>query len=291
MSVSAAPFLPRLAQYLRERFPLPAHGPLVFAFGLGVSAFGAQGWPGTARWLAASAAVLGVFFQLRVADEHKDADEDAAFRPERAVPRGLVRLSELRAVALALVPLQLAAAAALGPRALAALALAWGFGALMTAEFFAPAWLRVRPALYLLSHLFVMPLLDLFVLVAGAGHAALPAAWLAPVGASYAGAGVLEVGRKMRAPSEERPGVETYTAAWGPARAGAVWVGFAATSLAALWPVLLPGARLVLAVLCAVLAAAAVAAPRRPRLYAAFEALSGVWLLAQYAALGLSALL
>lgn len=290
MPASDAPFARRFAQYLRERFPLPAHTPLVAAFGLGVMAFGAQGWPGTGRWLAATAVVLAVFFQLRVADEHKDAAEDAAFRPERPVPRGLVTLAELRRVAGALVPVQLALAAGLGARPLGALALAWAFAALMTKEFFAPRWLKARPAAYLFSHLFVMPLLDLFLLLAGAGAGSLPAAWFAPVVASYAGAGVLEVGRKMRAPEDERAGVEMYTQAWGATRALAVWLAFALASAAALWPVVDAWARAVLGVAWGALAALALLAPRRPGLFARLEAASGLWLLAQYAALGFSAM-
>ena len=34
---------------------------------------------------------------------------------------------------------------------------------------------------------------------------------------------VVEVGRKLRSPVDERPGVESYTAAWGTRRAVAAW--------------------------------------------------------------------
>ena len=43
--------------------------------------------------------LFGFFFQLRVADEHKDNEDDTKYRPERPVPRGLVTLKELRVVA------------------------------------------------------------------------------------------------------------------------------------------------------------------------------------------------
>ena len=39
---------------------------------------------------------LLMFLQLRIADEFKDADDDARWRPYRPVPRGLVTLGELR---------------------------------------------------------------------------------------------------------------------------------------------------------------------------------------------------
>jgi 4-hydroxybenzoate polyprenyltransferase len=44
--------------------------------------------------------LFGLFFQLRVADEHKDNEDDTKYRPERPVPRGLVTLGELRVVAI-----------------------------------------------------------------------------------------------------------------------------------------------------------------------------------------------
>ena len=43
---------------------------------------------------------------------------------------------------------------------------------------------------------------------------------------------VVEVGRKMRAPQDEEPGVETYTAMWGRAGATAVWTGAIACNVA-----------------------------------------------------------
>ena len=95
---TAAPPVRRAWTYLQERFPLPAHGPVVVAFAGGVACASAAmrgadgpGWPAV---VVASVVALGVFFQLRVADEWKDAEEDRRYRPERPVPRGLVTLPE-----------------------------------------------------------------------------------------------------------------------------------------------------------------------------------------------------
>jgi hypothetical protein len=280
----------RLWQYQRERFPLAAHGTLVAVFAFGVTAYGAQGMPAPGRVLAAAVVVLLAFLQLRVADEHKDAAVDARYRPHRAVPRGLVTLPELRRVALAAAAVQLGLAAWLGPRALLALGGVWAFGALMTAEFFAPAWLRARPGAYLATHLGVLPLLDLFSMVVGARAAPLPDGYGALLAMAYAGGGVFEVGRKLRAPGDERAGVETYSAAWGLPRALAVWMGFVAASALTLGTAAGPGLRAALALGVAALGAGAWAVARRPTAarVARVERASGLWLVALYAALGLT---
>jgi hypothetical protein len=56
--------------------------------------------------------VLTFFFQLRACDEVKDAEDDRLYRPERAIPRGLVSLRLIVWLAMAAVPVVTAAAAA-----------------------------------------------------------------------------------------------------------------------------------------------------------------------------------
>ena len=102
----------------------------------------------------------------------------------------------------------------------------WGWLALMTAEFLAPVWLKARPVLYLVSHMAIMPLIDLFVTaVEWLPHSSAPAAglWLF-LAMSFANGCVLEIGRKLYAPANEREGVETYSALYGPRRAAEFWM-------------------------------------------------------------------
>src|SRR5262245_51703150 len=98
-----AGFAARLWQYQEERFPLTRHGPLIAAFGASavcLSALLRGATPDLVAMLIAILVLFGFFFQLRVADEHKDNEEDTKYRPERPVPRGLVTLAELRGVAI-----------------------------------------------------------------------------------------------------------------------------------------------------------------------------------------------
>jgi len=86
--------------YQRERFPILTYAPLIAAFSfsaVSVSAFlRGQGVPAEARgFLVAFISVFLFFLQLRIADEFKDHEDDARFRPYRPVPRGLVTLPEL----------------------------------------------------------------------------------------------------------------------------------------------------------------------------------------------------
>ena len=217
-------------QYQAERFPLLRHALLVTLTTACVLAFvsGARGAAPEWHWLLPAVTVnLLAFFQLRVLDEFKDADIDARYRPERPVPRGLVRLSELRTLGLLAATLQLALVLALRPALWPLLLLCWGFMALMTAEFFVPHWLKARPAAYLLSHQPIVPLLQLLAsgwVWAAPGHG-VPVTALVGLALVSFGAGLtLEIGRKIYAPEQEREGVETYTAAWGLAGALLAWL-------------------------------------------------------------------
>ena len=92
--------------YQRERFPLATHAPLIAAFSFCTLSFsmlarGHVALPSLKAVLVAFATALLFFLQMRIADEFKDAEEDARYRPYRPVPRGLVTLRELAIIAVA----------------------------------------------------------------------------------------------------------------------------------------------------------------------------------------------
>jgi 4-hydroxybenzoate polyprenyltransferase len=229
-TASRASLTLRLWTYQAERFPVFKHGLLIAAFGasavcLSALLRGAEA-PKPYAILVAVLVLFGLFLQLRIADEHKDNEDDTKYRPERPVPRGLVSLGELRGVALAAAIAQVALTASLDWRLLGLLALAWVWMALMTKEFFAPKALKARPILYMVSHMLVMPLIDLYAtacdwlpageLLGGNFNEAL-AAFL---GLSFVNGVTLEIARKSWALEQEREGVETYSKLWGAERAG-----------------------------------------------------------------------
>lgn len=215
--------------YQRERFPVATHVPfaiLVATAAVGwSSAIAGRPSPSALVLACASATTILFLFQLRVADEFKDYEDDRRFRPERAVPRGLVTLRELRVLAVSAALAQLVLAIIVEPRLAVTLVLLWAYFGLMTVEFFAPRWLKARPVAYLVSHMLVVPLLALHLTAFDwVGPAWIPPREIAAFAAfAFAVGLVVELGRKVWAPSQEREGVETYSRLWGVPRAVTVW--------------------------------------------------------------------
>lgn len=231
----------RLWAYQAERFPLVKHGVLIAAFGASavcLSALLRGGAPSVMAIVVAVLVLFGFFFQLRVADEHKDNEDDTKFRPERPVPRGLVTLAELRVVAIGVGVAQVALTVALDWRLLGPLLLVWTWIAVMTKEFFVPAWLKKRPIIYMVSHMAIMPLIDLYAtacdwLPAGATlHENFGLTLVAFLLLSLVNGSVIEIARKSWAPEMEREGVETYSRVWGAERAGIVVMALLLVGLA-----------------------------------------------------------
>jgi 4-hydroxybenzoate polyprenyltransferase len=232
--VATMSLLHRLWIYQRERFPLVSHSILVLALTIGVSGFASAGagWPTLARMAGAFVAAMGFFMLLRISDEFKDAADDAAYRPYRPVPRGLVTLRELAGVGVVVIVAQLGITLLLGAALLPYLMAAWLLMALMSQEFFVGKWLRAHPIPYMLSHMFILPLIDFYLLAAAwQGHGAPPVAFGWFLGATYSNGIVFEIGRKVRAAQDEEAGVDTYSALWGVPKATMGWL-LAVTSAA-----------------------------------------------------------
>lgn len=286
--------------YQRERFPVFAHSPLLLAFSFSALSYssllrGIIQWPDTKAIVVAFLTSLLFFLQLRIADEFKDYEEDARYRPYRPVPRGLVNLRELGLVGVLSAITQLALAAFLQPALIALLLLSWIYLALMSVEFFARDWLKARPITYMWTHMLIVPLVDYYATACDwlAQGAAQPSGlrWFLLV--SFCNGIVIEVGRKLRAPTDEEDGVQTYTVLWGQQKAVLVWLGamlatasfavLAALNIAFVLPV-----AVALAGLWLVAAIVAVRFLQHPESKHAkwFEAMSGVWTLVLYLCLG-----
>lgn len=220
----------RLWIYQRERFPLAAHGPLILAFSFCAASFSArlrlQSWPEWQSVGVAFVSCLVFFLQLRIADEFKDAKEDARWRPYRAVPRGLVQLKELGCLFVIGALIQLVLALYWSLSLVIILLITWTYLAAMSVEFGARKWLKAHPITYLWSHMLIMPLIDLYATASDwiVGANPYPPAGLSFfLVASFFNGIVIEIGRKIRVPSQEEEGVETYSTLWGCKKAGIVW--------------------------------------------------------------------
>jgi 4-hydroxybenzoate polyprenyltransferase len=209
-----------------ERFPPPhAAGALLvcaaaIAWGRALSTTGAL--PVHGRDALAALAAVAFFLMLRVFDEHKDYAADCVAHPERVLQRGVITLRHLKLVGAAAIAVQFAVSL-LYDRGIGVVTSAWlvalVWSLLMAREFFIGAWLRPRLALYALSHMIAMPLAVHWMLRMGADGAALPAwGWALPA-VSYLTGSAFEIGRKLKAPEDERPDVDSYTRVFGTARA------------------------------------------------------------------------
>ncbi|WP_220348854.1 PEP/pyruvate-binding domain-containing protein [Alkalilimnicola ehrlichii] len=229
--------LGRWWQYQRERFPLHAHLPLIALVSLTALSYsaalrGEPGLPALAPLLATIIGTLLFFLCLRIADEFKDYADDCRYRPYRAVPRGLVSLQGLARLGAIAAATQVVLALWITPLLLLPLLLAWAYLGLMSKEFFVAEWLKARPFAYLCSHMLIMPLILLYATafdwLAATEH---PSAWLGMfLLMSLTNGVVLEVGRKLRAPADEEPGVDTYSVVWGRRRGALVWLAAMTTT-------------------------------------------------------------
>jgi len=236
---SAAPLLARLARYQAERFPLAGFIPLIGLFTFASASFSRLARGGSGDVAPAVLAVgiftsLVCFFLLRVLDEHKDADDDRRYRPELPVPRGLVTLRELRTVGTWLGALAVIANAIVMPRLLLPLAGVAVWATFMTLEFGVRRWLRAHLAAYLLTHMAILPVMDVYTTgldwLSTDTHPPVGVLWF--LGVTFANGVMIEIGRKLRVPEDERPGVDTYTHGWGLRRAPLIFLVALAVSAA-----------------------------------------------------------
>jgi 4-hydroxybenzoate polyprenyltransferase len=298
--------------YQRERFPFAAHAPLVAAFSLSAVGFstllrtrgdidllaapGFQVLPSWRSVLVAYITSLLFFLQLRIADEHKDRDEDARYRPYRPVPRGLVTLRELTWIGIGSAIIQLALALWLSPSLIWLLIVTWIYFALMTREFFAREWLKARPVAYLFSHMLIMPLIDLYATACDwwpAGHRRPPDGLFWFLIVSFFNGLAIEIGRKIRVPQDEEHGVETYSKLWGPRGAVAAWLAAivatawsAAIAASLIRSEVLVGSLLVVLLLACIFAAASFLRSSQASSGKRIELMAGIWTLGMYLSLG-----
>lgn len=284
--------------YQKERFPIFAHGTLIAAFSACAVAYSSMlssaPAPDWKIYLTAFLVCFLMFLQLRIADEFKDKEEDARWRPYRPVPRGLIKLSELRVLFIIAAIIQASISILLEPMLFWVLAIAWFYLALMSVEFFCRDWLKNKPVIYLISHMGIMPLVDYF----GTACEWLPRGSDTPSGiawflaASFFNGIVIEFGRKLRLPKDEEEGVDTYSQLWGIKRATLLWLlamittmicaSIAASRIGFTVPLVAT-----LGILLVISSALAFQFTRQKIHGKKIEAITGVWTLALYLLLGL----
>lgn len=232
-------FLARFFQYLKERFPPLGHGVMIVAFTFSAISYsrlssGLDTFVELYKFVIAFVNTFAFFFLLRVFDEHKDAEDDARYRQELPVPRGLITLRELRMVALVVIIAQLVLDTIYFPKMLLPWLLVMIWMSLMGKEFFVSTWLKKNQFWYVVSHMFIIPFVDVF--ASGfdwyLDNRTAPFGLMFFFGVSFMNGIVIEVGRKLKARSDEREGVVTYSGLMGYKKATILWIAVLTTTLA-----------------------------------------------------------
>jgi hypothetical protein len=287
----------RLIIYQSERFPLHKNGLLIAVFTFASISYsrvsrGESGFVPLPTYIVGAITAILCFALLRIADEFKDHEEDCAYRPYRAVPRGLISLKELSLIGGAIIIFVIALNTLTMPRVLPALLAVLAFTSLMYKEFFIRDWLKRHPMTYMVSHMIFMPLVDIYTtgldwLNAGVSPANTLIYFLI---VSFLNGVIIEIGRKMRAPQQEEPGVETYTAIYGirSASYGLIAV-IAAAAVCAIFAASTAVSSIFVMALFSIAALVLMQFVRTPTAKRAklIENLTGVWVVSVYLLLGL----
>jgi len=224
-------FFFRFLIYQNERFPFLAHGVLISAFSFSAIAYSrlcrnAAGFVDMKEFFICIFNTITLFFLVRIFDEFKDKEDDALYRKYLPVPRGLISLKELKTVGIITFLLQLIVNIIFAPKMLILFFIIIGYLLLMSKEFFATEWLKKHQFWYVVSHMFIIPLVDIFAsgfdwLLEGAKA---PNGLILFFAVSYMNGIVLEIGRKIKTPEMEEVGVLSYTHQLGSKRAPLVWL-------------------------------------------------------------------
>ena len=226
-----ASFLKRFYIYQKERFPLFGHGLLVASFSFSAIAYSriCRGEKEFVNWeiyLTGIFTTITLFLLVRIFDEFKDAEDDAKYRKELAVPRGLMSLKELAIIGVVVAFFQIIINLFFFPKMLIIYFIVIAYLSLMGKEFFIPEWLKKNQFWYVTSHMLIIPLIDVY----ASGLDWLLEGVSAPKGlifffaVSFMNGIVLEIGRKIRTPEKESEGVLTYTVMLGANRAVMLWI-------------------------------------------------------------------
>jgi len=232
-------FISRFYIYQKERFPFLGHGLLVSSFSFSAISYsricrGAAGFVGLKTFFTGIFITITLFFLVRIFDEFKDAKDDAMYRSELPVPRGLVSLRELAIIAIVIAILQIGVNLFFFPQMLVVYFIVIGYLLLMGKEFFVSAWLKKHQFWYVTSHMFIIPLVDMYASGLDWKLACVQPAkgLLFFFAVSYMNGIVLEIGRKIRSPELEVKGVLTYSGMLGPNKAALLWILVLAFTLA-----------------------------------------------------------
>ena len=175
------------------------------------------------------------FLMVRIVDEFKDYEEDCKYRPYRPVPRGLIKLKELKILFVICIILQLILTITCSQNGISYLIILWVFFALMSKGFFIKKILDKHLLLEVTLDELILPIMVLYLAnfipqiylnynssadftITNSIIFVDSNVWKILVMA-YIISWIVEVARKIRCKEDEEEGVKTYTAVLGIGKA------------------------------------------------------------------------
>lgn len=151
------------------------------------------------------------FLMIRISDEFKDYEEDCKYRPYRPVPRGLVKLKELKILFVICAVLQIIITKIFNDSGLILLMIVWFFFWLLSKDFFIKKYIDKHILLGVFLDELLMPVLVVYLL----SYVYLGIEVWQILLISYLVSWTVEIARKIRCKEDEEKGVKTYTAVFG----------------------------------------------------------------------------
>lgn len=226
-------FFKKWYTYQKERFPILTFGIYVLSIVIAVFSYTNSKVTRTVDYMIILPMFLVTFLQFlmtRIVDEFKDYEEDCKYRPYRPVPRGLIKLKELKVLFIICVILQffITIIFAKGWISIISLGIMWIFFAIMSKGFFIKKILDKHILLEVTLDEIMMPLMIAFLItftpyINKNNPISINISNIFNVKTllimSYIVSWIVEVARKIRSKEQEEKGVKTYTAVLGITKA------------------------------------------------------------------------
>ena len=201
--------------YQKERFPIATYGIYILclafaAFFYNTRMLGIESNVGV--FITMFVVTFLQFLMVRIIDEFKDYEEDKKYRPYRPVPRGLIKLQELRTLFVISIIIQFVLTLIVNPFSLVFLVILWIMFFLMTKSFFLKKLVDKHILLEVALDELLLPILMLY--LSSFIKIDMTILWRLLL-LSYIVSWIIEIARKVRCKDDEENGVKTYTAVFG----------------------------------------------------------------------------
>ena len=208
-------FFKKWYTYQKERFPVPVYGLYILCLTFATFFYNTKMLEiesSVGIFIVMFVVAFLQFLMVRIIDEFKDYDEDKKYRPYRPVPRGLIKLQELRVLFVICVLIQLILTLIVNPFSFIFLIVLWIVFILMTKGFFIKKVLDKHILLEVAFDEIMLPVMILY--LASFIKIDMSILWRLLL-LSYVVSWIIEIARKVRCKKDEEKGVKTYTAVFG----------------------------------------------------------------------------